>query len=107
MSDIYSGMSDDGLLPSGATEFEWDDGNATKSWTKHQVTRAECEQVFFRNPLVAVDVVHSLAERRWFALGTTQRGRPLTVVFTMRGTKIRVISARPMSRREREVFDNG
>ena len=88
-----------------ATGFECDAGNATKNWTKHTVTQAECEQVFFNVPLVvAADAVHSTAEARYFALGRTDAVRRLQVVFTLRGWQIRVISARPMSRREREVY---
>ncbi len=88
-----------------ATGFEWDAGNATKNWSKHTVTHAECEQVFFNVPLVvAADAAHSTAEARYFALGRTDAVRRLLVVFTLRGSQIRVISARPMSRREREVY---
>jgi uncharacterized DUF497 family protein len=88
-----------------ATGFEWDAGNATKNWTKHTVSQAECEQVFFNAPLVlATDPEHSAREARFFALGQTDGGRLLLIVFTLRGTLIRVISARPMSRREREVY---
>ena len=90
-----------------ATAFEWDAGNATKSWTKHTVSQGECEQVFFNAPLVlAADPTHSAHEARFFALGQTDDARRLLVVFTLRGTHIRVISARPMSRREREVYDD-
>ena len=90
-----------------ATGFQWDDGNATKNWSRHEVSQAECEQVFFGAPLVlASDPDHSDAEDRFFALGQTDAGRLLLVVFTLRGTLIRVISARPMSRREREVYRN-
>jgi len=87
--------------------FQWDAGNAMKSWAKHRVTRPECEQLFFNEPLLAMaDIAHSAAEARWFALGQTDAGRRLLVVFTLRGSEIRVISARPMSRREREVYRN-
>jgi hypothetical protein len=90
-----------------ATGFEWDEGNATKNWTKHAVTQAECEQPFFNDPLLLVaDDAHSGREPRFFALGHTDDGRLLLTVFTLRGSSIRVISARPMSRREREVFRN-
>jgi uncharacterized DUF497 family protein len=80
-------------------------GNATKNWPKHEVSQAECEQLFFNTPLVvAADPAHSGAEARFFALGQADGARLLLVVFTLRGTLIRVISARPMSRREREVY---
>ena len=88
-----------------ATGFEWDAGNATKNWSKHQVSQSECEQLFFNAPLVlAADPGHSGAEDRYFALGQTDAARLLLVVFTLRGTLVRVVSARPMSRREREVY---
>ncbi|MDF1501785.1 BrnT family toxin [Roseisolibacter sp. H3M3-2] len=88
-----------------ATGFQWDSGNATKNWTKHTVGQSECEQVFFNAPLVlAADPAHSAREGRYFALGQTDEGRLLLVVFTLRGSLVRVISARPMSRREREVY---
>lgn len=92
---------------SEADGFEWDPGNAAKNWVRHEVTQAECEQVFFNEPLVvAGDALHSRGESRHFALGRTDADRKLMVVFTLRGTKVRVISARPMSRRERKVYSD-
>jgi uncharacterized DUF497 family protein len=86
--------------------FDWDEGNLLKNWEKHRVSASECEQVFFNRPLVAgLDEKHSKTENRYHALGLTDIGRRLFVVFTIRHNKIRVISARDMNRREREVFD--
>lgn len=86
--------------------FDWDEGNLVKNWVKHRVSASECEQVFFNRPLVAgLDQAHSRTEARYHALGVTDAGRPLFVVFTVRGNRIRVISAREMNRRERKVFD--
>ena len=86
--------------------FEWDEGNLLKNWERHRVSASECEQVFFNRPLVAgLDEKHSKAEARYHALGMTDGGRPLFLVFTIRDNKIRVISAREMNRRERKVFD--
>lgn len=85
--------------------LEGDSANADKIWDKHRVSRRECEQIFFNQPLiVADDEEHSEAERRFYALGHTDAGRRLFAVFTIRGDLIRVISARDMSRRERRVF---
>ena len=86
--------------------LEWDEGNSEKNWTKHRVSRSECEQVFFNLPLVVTDdPKHSQYEERHFALGQTDTGRGLFVVFTIRNNAIRVISARDMSRAERRVYD--
>jgi uncharacterized protein len=88
------------------TEFEWDAGNAEKNWRRHRVSQAECEQVFFNRPLVAVeDVLHSSDEDRFFALGQSDAGRLLFVVYTLRGEKVRVISARDMTRREEKEYE--
>ena len=85
--------------------FEWDEGNVKKNWESHRVTPQEAEQVFFNRPLiVADDAKHSEAERRYYVLGQTDEDRALFVVFTVREERIRVISARDMSRRERKVY---
>jgi uncharacterized DUF497 family protein len=90
------------------TGFEWDEGNARKNVDKHSVSQAEAEQLFFNEPLLVVpDEKHSGMEIRIHALGQTDGGRLLHTTFTLRhqGTKIRVISARNMSRKERAHYD--
>ena len=88
------------------TGFDWDEGNLLKNWERHRVSASECEQVFFNRPLVArEDEKHSGQESRFYGLGQTDSGRRLFVVFTVRGTLIRVISAREMNRREKREYD--
>ena len=84
--------------------FQWDEGNSAKNWTRHQVSQTEAEQVFLNRPLVVVTTPFA-GEARQFAFGRTDAGRLLTVVFTIRGSLLRVISVRPMSRRERKGYD--
>lgn len=87
--------------------FQWDEGNSDKNWVKHRVSRAECEQIFFNRPLITGETAgESQNEDRFYALGQTDLERRLFVVLTVRPHLIRVISARPMSRREREVYDD-
>ncbi len=88
--------------------FEWDEGNARKNADKHDVSQNEAEQVFFNEPLLMVpDPRHSLGEQRIHALGRTDDGRLLHITFTLRAeeTRIRVISARDMSRKERSYYE--
>ena|SRR5690242_675549 len=88
--------------------FDWDAGNDRKSVDKHGVTQAEAEQAFFNEPLlVAPDARHSDPEARLHALGRADLGRLLHITFTLRrdSTMIRVISARPMHRRERQQYE--
>ncbi|MCK4304149.1 MAG: BrnT family toxin [Candidatus Eisenbacteria sp.] len=88
------------------TGFQWDKGNFLKNWEKHEVRPDECEQIFFNRPLLVVaDEGHSKTEARFYALGQTDAGRRLFIVFTIRKTLVRVISARDMSRKERKVYD--
>jgi uncharacterized DUF497 family protein len=88
------------------TGFEWDAGNAPKVLARHQVTPGECEQVFFHEPLlIAPDPRHSHVENRWAAWGRTAEGRTLAIVFTLRGDRIRPLSARDMNRKERQRYD--
>lgn len=87
--------------------FDWDDGNARKN-DKHHVSQSEAEQVFFNEPLLMVsDVKHSNLELRIHALGKTDAERRLHLTFTLRfeGSRIRVISARDMHKKERQIYD--
>jgi len=87
--------------------FDWDEGNRQKSLDKHAVTQVEAEQVFANAPLLIVeDTKHGQSEPRYQALGKTFDQRSLFIAFTLRtdGTKIRVISARDMHRKERAIY---
>ncbi len=87
--------------------FDWDAGNARKN-EQRGVSQADAEQIFF-DPLLLVvpDDGHSLAEPRFHGLGSSAAARLLHVTFTLRqdGTKIRIISARAMSRKERTYYE--
>ena len=88
------------------TGFEWDDGNRDKNWEKHQVSNSECEEVFFNFPLMLQpDEAHSNSKAHYYVLGQTNAGRRLFIVFTIREKRIRVISARDMSKRERNFYE--
>ena len=87
--------------------FQRDEGNAEKNWIQHHVSQGEAEQVFFNRPLVVVEgEQHAELTRRYYTLGHTDASRLLFIVFTIRDDLIRVIAARPMSRRERRVYEH-
>jgi len=95
----------DKLLRS-SIEFEWDRGNREKNWAKHGISTKEPEDIFFdKRSFTTKDVKHSTIEDRFQVLGKTVKGKYLTVYFTVRSNKIRVISARPMSRKERKQYE--
>ena len=85
--------------------FDWDKGNKQKNWDKHQVDFRECEEVFFNRPLiVGEDKTHSAYEKRFNALGQSDAGRLLFLAFTIRNDKIRVVSAREQTEKERKKY---
>lgn len=91
---------------SDCTGFDWDEANEIKNWELHQVTPEEAEEVFFNAPLIVrSDVGHSRQEKRYFALGQTERSRRLFAAFTVRRQLIRVISIRDMNARERKAYE--
>jgi len=86
--------------------FEWDSGNSHKP-AKHGVTVKEAEESFFDpGARIQDDTPHSQAERRWWLWGGTTHGRRLKIAFTVRGRKIRVISARAMNKKERSFYES-
>jgi uncharacterized DUF497 family protein len=85
--------------------FDWDEANWRKSELKHGVAGTEAEEALWNEPLCQVDSRHSDREQRYVALGATNDGRRLFVAFTVRRGRARIISARPMSRREREIYE--
>jgi len=86
--------------------FEWDAGNREKNWLKHAVSTGEAEQLFLNRPLLlSEDREHSQTEARYGAYGRTNTHRALFVVFTIRVTKIRIISARDQVKQERSFYE--
>jgi len=86
--------------------FEWDDGNRDKNLKKHGVTIGECEEVFHdEHARQFPDFRHSQHEARNAILGVTKQGKLLRVSFTVRRNRIRIISARPVNRKERKLYD--
>jgi len=87
-------------------EFEWDRRKAGTNEGKHGVDFEEAAEVFadVLSSTVA-DPDHSLGESRFLIFGRSRGGRYLVVSFTDRSGKIRIISARRMTRREREAYE--
>ena len=88
------------------TSFQWDRGNLEKSQQKHGVRLKETEEIFLdENVLFVEDVKHSQKEQRYIAIGQTAQKVVLLVVFTFRGKRIRVISARHANKKERSEYE--
>lgn len=87
-------------------EFEWNKGNIDKNWKKHGVANKEAEEVFFdEHSFTSKDINRSMLESRYQILGRSKSERHLAIIFTYRKGKIRIISARPMNRKERTEYE--
>jgi uncharacterized protein len=88
--------------------FEWDQWNVQKNETKHGVGRLEAESAFF-DPQYKLyeDRKHSTAaEKRFLLYGRSLENRVLMVGFTLRGARVRIVTARPASKKERRIYES-
>jgi hypothetical protein len=89
-------------------DFEWDPQKAGLNLERHGVSFTEAITVF-GDPLEVTisDPDHSEGERRFLSLGMSEARRLLVVAYTERGSRIRLISARETTARERKVYEAG
>ena len=89
-------------------QFEWSENKAASNLSKHGVSFEEAKTVF-DDPLYVdfYDPDHSEDEERYLIVGESKRGRLLIVSYTERGDSIRLISARELTRTEREAYEEG
>ena len=89
-------------------EFEWDPNKSKINLSKHSVSFPEASTVF-ADPLslTRYDPDHSDEEDRYVTMGESSNGRLLIVSHTDRDDRIRIISARLATRRDRKAYENG
>ena len=87
--------------------FEWDESKAASNLRKYKVSFEEASTVFADNfALSGRDPDHSIEEHRHITFGMSNKDRLLVVAHTDRGSKIRIISARPATRAERKMYED-
>lgn len=92
----------------GKLEFEWHPIKAASNLKKHKVSFEEAMTVFGdKRHLEVPDREHSYDELRYLAIGRSNQDRLLTLAFTERGSKIRIISARAAEPWERREYETG
>lgn len=89
-------------------EFQRDPAKAARNLKKHKVSFEEAASVF-GDPMAYTfgDPDHSIGEERWLMFGQSRMARILAVIYTHRGGKYRIISARLATRHERKVYEEG
>jgi uncharacterized protein len=88
--------------------FDWDENKASSNLSKHGVSFEEAKTVF--NDLLYVDFYdpdHSDNEERYLIIGESNQGRLLIISYTESRDLIRLISAREVTRSEREAYEEG
>lgn len=91
-------------MHTGRVDIEFDPAKATSNLSKHKVSFSDAEQAL-RDPFaVTIEDPDSTTERRFVTLGMDTLGRILVVVYTHRGERVRLISARRASRGEMEHY---
>ena len=86
--------------------FEWDDAKAEENVKDHGVTFIEARSIFQDPGCVEIyDEAHAEGEGRYVDIGFSSRARLLFVVFTTRGERIRIISARIAEPDEETIYE--
>jgi uncharacterized DUF497 family protein len=90
--------------------FEWDTGNEQKSFIKHGITCTESESVFKNTESILplgkqISPSYDSNEDRFGVFGTSCFNKYLFISFTIRNSKIRIISARELNNKEREKYE--
>ena len=89
-------------------EFEWNPAKAAANLEKHRVSFYEAATVFGDALSVTVpDPDHSIDEDRHIMVGLSDHSRLLMVAYAERGDRIRIISARELTRTKREAYERG
>jgi uncharacterized DUF497 family protein len=88
-------------------DFEWDDAKAAANLRKHKISFREARRVF-DDPMALIeqDLSEDYGEHRFLAIGRVGR-LLITVVYTERGDRIRLISARKATSDEQKAYDQG
>jgi len=87
-------------------EFEWDPAKAARNLRKHKVSFQEAASVFGDSLGVTVpDPDHSVGECRFITVGQSNRAMLLMVAHAQRRQRIRIISARKLSRAEKRAYE--
>jgi hypothetical protein len=90
----------------GLLNFEWHSVKAASNLKKHKVSFQEASTVFSdKRRIEAPDLWHSDDEQRYLGIGRSIQGRVLSIYYTFRGERVRIISARIAERWERDEYE--
>jgi hypothetical protein len=85
----------------------WDPEKASTNWKKHGIRFSDAEVVLFDPNALTEEDLDETSEQRFVSVGSDAIGRVIVIVYTYRGEDIRLISARPATKRERKSYEEG
>lgn len=88
----------------GADGFDWDASNI-EHIARHGLQPADVERALAGEPVTLSEGVTRAGEQRWVSIGRSAAGRLLAVVWTVRGTRVRIVTAYPASRRQQVAYE--
>ena len=89
-------------------EFEWNPEKAQANLRKHRVSFEEAQSVFDDPMFITLlDVEHSVDEDRYITIGQSRRNRILLIAHAERNGRVRIISAREVTRHEQNFYTEG
>jgi len=90
-----------------AMDVTWDPKKADTNFRKHRIRFSDAEAVLFDPIALTIEDQDVKQERRFVSVGSDALGRILVVVYTYRGSTIRIISARRATSKERKFYEKG
>ncbi len=91
----------------GQVSYVWNADKAARNLARRDISFEEASTVFDdRYVNIEEDIAHSEGERRFRALGVSERGRVLVVIYIERGAAVRIISARQAEPKERRYYES-
>ena len=88
-------------------DFEWDPAKARSNLNKHGISFSDVEPAFYDQYAISMPDPAAVNEERFILVGMDAISRIVVVVYTYRGTSIRIISARAATKAERKTYEKG
>ena len=87
--------------------YQWDSDKEISNFQKHGIAFADAIGVFEDSYAITVEDPDSEGEQRFITIGVDFLGRPLVIAYAYRGEAIRLISARPATKKEIKNYERG
>jgi len=88
-------------------KITWDPAKAESNFRKHKIRFSDAEVALFDPMALTIEDENAEGEQRFVSVGSDALNRVVAIVYTYRGTDVRLISARRATRKERNAYEKG